>query len=380
MNLKKEIKPLFALGARAVQEALYRARLRKPSGLYYLSESSDWIIRWIGESLLEHLPNENVRGLKTSVQDNPYFLTKSLIHFGSINSFHQYSGVVHPSNRTVATIWHGKPGQEEKLTEALNYFKSHERSLDLVLVSNSLMEARLLNWGVRQEKLKILPLGVDLNSFQKGTPAEKQRLREEYRIPETAFCVGSFQKDGVGWGEGDEPKLIKGPDLFLEAMGILKKEIPELFVVLTGPSRGYVKKGLRRLGIPFIHHYVKNPREVSEFYKVLDVYLISSREEGGPSALLESMASGVPVVATKTGMCPDLIENSKTGILISTFEASEMAEKILELSRSREWREKLSDEGLRKIQNFSWEKISKCAFQEIYEPLLKDLKLLTGGE
>ena len=45
--------------------------------------------------------------------------------------------------------------------------------------------------------------------------------------------VGSFQKDGVGWAEGLEPKLIKGPDVLVAALELLKAEVPELFVVLT---------------------------------------------------------------------------------------------------------------------------------------------------
>ena len=45
---------------------------------------------------------------------------------------------------------------------------------------------------------------------------------------------------GVGWGDGLEPKLIKGPDVLLQTVALLRQRIPELFVLLSGPARGYV--------------------------------------------------------------------------------------------------------------------------------------------
>ena len=69
----------------------------------------------------------------------------------------------------------------------------------------------------------------------------------------SAFVVGSFQKDGVGWEEGLEPKLIKGPDVLLAAVERLRQRVPELWLLLTAPARGYVKEGLERIGVPYRH-------------------------------------------------------------------------------------------------------------------------------
>src|SRR5690606_23295455 len=107
-----------------------------------------------------------------------------------------------------------------------------------------------------------------------------------------------------------EPKLIKGPDLFLETVESLSKIYP-IHCLLTGPSRGYVMNGLRRRGISFTHRFLKTPDEVAKLYQCLDLYVISSREEGGPKALLEAMAARVPVVTSRVGMAADIIENGK---------------------------------------------------------------------
>ena len=57
---------------------------------------------------------------------------------------------------------------------------------------------------------------------------DKINLRRELNIPETSFLIGSFQKDGNGWGRGEEPKLIKGPDIFLEVIEVLKNKVDNL--------------------------------------------------------------------------------------------------------------------------------------------------------
>ena len=56
-------------------------------------------------------------------------------------------------------------------------------------------------------------------------------------------------------------------------------------------------------------------KDVVRYYSVLDVYLITSRTEGGPKLVLEAFACGIPVVSTRVGMCADLIDDSVNGFL-----------------------------------------------------------------
>ena len=91
----------------------------------------------------------------------------------------------------------------------------------------------------------------ELRSRRHAAARGGAKLRSIFRW--TAFVVGSFQKDGVGWGEGLEPKLIKGPDVLVAALEQVHAEAPGLVVLLTGPARGYVRQELDRLGIPYRH-------------------------------------------------------------------------------------------------------------------------------
>ena len=95
---------------------------------------------------------------------------------------------------------------------------------------------------------------IDLERFPLGDAERAPRRARGARAARAAFVVGSFQKDGVGWGEGLEPKLVKGPDVLVaRARAPRAPEVPELFVLLTGPARGYVRRELERLGIPYRH-------------------------------------------------------------------------------------------------------------------------------
>ncbi|MBA3433794.1 MAG: glycosyltransferase, partial [Actinobacteria bacterium] len=119
-----------------------------------------------------------------------------------------------------------------------------------------------------------------------------------------------------GWGDGLEPKLIKGPDVFLAVAERLREQVPETMVLLTGPSRGYVKTGLERLEVPYRHALLPDVDAVAQAYEAIDVCLVTSRDEGGPRAVLEAMATGVPLVTTKVGQATDLVRHGENGWLV----------------------------------------------------------------
>lgn len=211
------------------------------------------------------------------------------------------------------------------LAELRVAFRRRVERLHRVRVSHSRMETLLLEAGAPPERLHRIPLGISLGLFPQTTPELRREARRSLQLPEAAVVVGSFQKDGVGWGEGLEPKRIKGPDVLLAAVEILKARIPELSVLLSGPARGYVRRGLERLGVPHRHVWLERARDVAACYQALDVYLVPSRDEGGPKAVLEAMASGVPLVTTRVGQARDLVRHGENGFMIEPEDAEGLA-------------------------------------------------------
>ena len=115
--------------------------------------------------------------------------------------------------------------------------------------------------------------------------------------------------------DGFEPKLLKGPDTFVAVVSRLRDVIPGLTVLLTGPARGYVRRELARIGVPHDHVLLSSRDELARAYRGVDVCLVTSRQEGGPKAVLESMASGVPLVSTRVGQASELVVDGENGLL-----------------------------------------------------------------
>jgi glycosyltransferase involved in cell wall biosynthesis len=226
---------------------------------------------------------------------------------------------------------HGRPGTPgmPEFDEAFEALRRHHDRVWRVQVTHREMEELVLSAGMDPERVFRIPLGIDLEHFPLGGPEQRARARAALGLPESAFVVGSFQKDGVGWGEGLEPKLIKGPDVLVAALKRLRERVPELMVLLTGPARGYVRRELERAGIPHVHVLAESRVELARAYHALDVYLVASRQEGGPKAVLESMAAGVPLVTTRVGQAAELVEDGRNGWLVGVDDPEALAEAAL---------------------------------------------------
>lgn len=232
-------------------------------------------------------------------------------------------------HRLCFAYFHGKPGSgPAEFDEVFGNLRKTPERWARIQVSHSEMRDVVLSSGIAPDRVRVIPIGIRLGMFSAATAEARAAMRKRLDIPAGAFVAGSFQKDGNGWGEGLEPKWIKGPDMLVETLRALKPRIPELFVLLCGPARGYVKRGLAEAGIPFRHVYAKSYREIPAMYHALDVCLVSSRQEGGPKAVLESMASGIPLVTTRVGQAMDLVRTGENGFMVAVEDVEGLAHSV----------------------------------------------------
>lgn len=129
---------------------------------------------------------------------------------------------------------------------------------------------------------------------------DKIGLRQKYNIPINAYVIGSFQKDTEG-KDDMQPKLSKGPDIFINIINDMKKD-KDVFVVLTGWRRNYVMKELDKINVKYVFFELVDMIELNELYNTLDLYLVSSRVEGGPRAIIECGLARIPLISTDVGM------------------------------------------------------------------------------
>lgn len=318
--------------------------------LYLISDNASWVLDYETRELATIA--EKI-GIICHIQPSALPATPQCIHYASryeINNLSKFQ----KDHRVSFDYYHGMNVKESVFNECYQALLREHSRITRIRVSTSKMKNWILESGIDPFKVFQIPIGINLNYFTQQTSKKKSETRETLSIPQDAFVIGSFQKDGNGWGEGLEPKLIKGPDIFIKTIEQLKVKIPHLWVLLTGPSRGYIKKELEKLNIPYIHHFVKNYTGLADYYMALDLYLISSREEGGPKAVLESMATGIPLVTTKVGQAEDLVIHGQNGWMVEIEDAEGLAYWVIYAREHRKETEKILECGLKTAKENSY--------------------------
>ena len=330
---------------------------RAKSDVVYVVENANWSIKWDGINITNNL---HLYGRKGWIDTSSSLYKNKIIHFGSSYVFETYAKKLAPQhNKYLINFFHGKYGNDPVLDRRYDLIRNHMSSISGIIYSTSIMKERFLAFGIPKEKLFYVPIGVDLNAFKPLAKEEVKSKRRALNIPDDALVIGSFQKDGEGCGEGMTPKPIKAPDIFIETIKKLNRERP-IFCLLSGPARGYVKKGLRDAGIAFHHEFFDDYFDVIPLYQILDAYIITSREEGGPKALLEAMACGVPVVTTDVGMARDVIDGHNCGIICDVDDVDGLVKTSLTIISNDPLRHEIIQNGLVRIQDYGWPNISKA--------------------
>lgn len=149
-----------------------------------------------------------------------------------------------------------------------------------------------------------LPLWVNQDIWY--NKSNKNELRTNFGFTGSDYLVGSFQRDTEG-SDLRSPKLVKGPDIFIEIVKNLYKKNNKLRVVLTGKRRDYVISELKKNNIPYKYFEMTNFSMMNDLYNILDLYLITSRLEGGPQALVECGQTRTPVISTDVGIAREIL-------------------------------------------------------------------------
>jgi len=368
------LRELFASSARCARclgwqtAGRFGLRAAMPEVAFVL-ERADWTLRWYGQYITNSV--SAIHPGACGLVGDPARPLDRVVHFVSQHMWSNWGPFLSATNRYAVTFFHGKAEDGPDVARHIDRFLGLLPKAEKVITAASIMENRLIEWGVPREKLVRIPIGVDTGAFTFADDATRRSARKRLGVPDDRLCIGSFQKDGVGWGDGMEPKLIKGPDVFLDAVARIAKEKP-VFVLLTGPARGYVKAGLDRLGIPFRHFYLDEYLRIIECYHALDLYLMTSREEGGPMSIMESMATGTPIVATRCGMAEDILVDGANGTLAPIGDAAAVAEQALGLVSDKNLLQTIRAQARKDVMPYDWSAVGRAHWEKIYAPLSRN--------
>lgn len=356
MSIPRKLRSLLAL-----------SRQSQARGLYFIAPFVNWTLDRVAYYVTHEVQRQF--GLEAKVVRSATKLSRQIVHYGSLWDILANLGSSQlERNYSVGTVFHGQRENQE-FQDALGKVLENKRRLAKLHTASKIMEERFLSWGVPREMLVRIPLGVDLERFHPVSNEEREQRRQEFGIPADAFCIGSFHKDGQGMGEGNEPKAVKAPEILVETLSLLHKR-HKIFVLLSAPARGYVKKGLAAAGVPYLHMVEEDFYRIPRLFHAVDLYLLTSREEGGPKGVLEALASGVPFVGTRVGLVPDVITDGKNGLMTPIEDAGALAEASARVIEEPELRAQFIQDGLVAIRDYGWPQIAAQYYRELYAPFL----------
>lgn len=246
-----------------------------------------------------------------------------------------------------------------EMTPALRLYDWLDRAVlrrvdQVVAVSPTIAEA-LAAVGIPPGKIALVPNGIDVERFQHASPA--------LAVPAGARVVGMVSRLTAN----------KGPYCFLEAARAVAARMPEAYFVLVGdgPERSRLEAAAKESGLEGRILFTGARSDMPGVYASLNVFVLPSHSEGMPMSVLEAMAAGLPVIATRVGAVPQLIEPDRTGVLVQPQASAELAEAIVKVLKNPIWAHELGQSGRRRVvQEYSSDSMARH-YRRLYERICR---------
>ena len=261
------------------------------------------------------------------------------------------------SHRLATAYLHGRPGtpgypEFDRAYETLRASRpirgdpgSHAEMRDLVLTA-----------GVEPSFVHLIRIGIDLQNFPIVDAVDAKRQGSSWR-PSRRVRRGLVPEGRRRLGSRARAEAREGPGRARRRSRARLAEVDDLYVLLTGPARGFVRRELERLGIAYTHVLARDRAELARAYHALDVYVVASRQEGGPKAALESMASGVPLVTTRVGQAQEIAVDGESALVVDVEDSEAIAHAVVRVRGDRALAASLVTAGRVTAERFGYERL-----------------------
>jgi glycosyltransferase involved in cell wall biosynthesis len=207
----------------------------------------------------------------------------------------------------------------------------------VVAVSEDVRQ-RLVKSGVRANKISMIKNGIDLQPFDRASADVRHELG--WDAHQIVGLVGRLSVE-------------KGVDIFLHAVAHVLAQCPDTKFVVAGdgPDRAELETLIDQLDIRDQVRMLGRCDDMPALYASLDIMVSASRREGLPIAILEGMASRLPLVATAVGEVPTVIRDGRTGVLVPAGDPELLAAAIVELLGDPQKRERLGSAARQLVED-----------------------------
>ena len=225
-----------------------------------------------------------------------------------------------------------------------------------VTVSHDLAARLHGQWHIPRERIEVVTNGVDVRLFSQ--PKNRAAAKRALGLDECAFVVGT-----VG-----SMRPVKNHGLLLEAFARLSGTIRDctLLLVGDGPLRCDLTDRAQQLGISERVKFCGRQSNVRAYLAAMDIFVQPSWKEGSPTAVLEAMASGVPVIAARSSGCVELHERVGVPQLVDGNDAEALAGLMVKLAQDPQRAAELARLGRRAaVDRFSFERMLN-SYEQVY--------------
>jgi glycosyltransferase involved in cell wall biosynthesis len=181
-------------------------------------------------------------------------------------------------------------------------------------------------WIVPDCKIRSIRNGIELAAFRK--PGDPHALRRSLGIPAGAAVIGAVGRLAE----------IKRYDVLIRSFAGLKRYCPDahLLMVGDGPQKPMLKQLVGQLGLEDGVHFVGYQNNVSAYLHAMTCLALTSSSEGTPQAVLEASVARLPVVASRVGGLPEVIDHGRTGLLFPAGDEDALTRELLNVIQNKE--------------------------------------------
>ena len=249
-------------------------------------------------------------------------------------------------NTSLTGFWRGLANVYQKLVER-NVFQ-HARYMIVQTRFNK--EFVIQSFKIAPDKVHILPNAIDTKVYDPDKIRTKE-IRKKLRLEDRKVIFFSGRLTAQ-----------KGVLYLLRAIQSVIKKVPNVVLLMAGdgPQEQLLRRETGALGLKSHVVFLGEIKheEMPELYSIADVFVLPSLSESFPNAMLEAMAMRNPMVITRVGVAPEILENYRTAILVEPADPAGLASAIIELLTDKPLAEKLGSRARDLVRTkFTWERV-----------------------